>query len=127
MNSKQKILIIDDSEMIVEMLQQFLLQKGFELITALNGLDGLKLFEAEPETFDLVITDIVMPNISGVGVISILKNKRPDLPIIAITGFGEHPEALASEAHADMVLEKPIDLSVLDKQITNLINRDKTT
>lgn len=118
-----KLLIIDDSEVIVEMLYQFLKTKNYELVSASNGLDGIKLFNEDPDGFDLVITDIVMPNISGVGVISILKNKRPDLPIIAITGFGEHPESLAAEAHADVVLEKPIDLNILDEHISTLINQ----
>lgn len=120
-----KLLIIDDSEVIVEMLYQFLKSKNYDLMSASNGLDGIKIFNADPDGFDLVITDIVMPNISGVGVISILKNKRPELPIIAITGFGEHPEALAAEAHADVVLEKPIDLNILDEHITTLINTTK--
>lgn len=124
MANKYKLLIIDDSEVIVEMLYQFLKSKNYELVSASNGLDGIKLFNADPDGFDLVITDIVMPNISGVGVISILKNKRPELPIIAITGFGEHPEALAAEAHADVVLEKPIDLNILDKHINALVSRN---
>ena len=123
MSKTSKLLIIDDSEVIVEMLYQFLKSKNYELVSASNGLDGIKLFNADSDGFDLVITDIVMPNISGVGVISILKNKRPELPIIAITGFGEHPESLAAEAHADVVLEKPIDLNVLDEHISLLINK----
>jgi DNA-binding response OmpR family regulator len=123
MAKTSKLLIIDDSEVIVEMLYQFLKSKNYELVSASNGLDGIKLFNADSDGFDLVITDIVMPNISGVGVISILKNKRPELPIIAITGFGEHPESLAAEAHADVVLEKPIDLNVLDEHISLLINK----
>lgn len=123
MAKKPKLLIIDDSEVIVEMLYQFLKTKNYELVSASNGLDGIKIFNADPDGFDLVITDIVMPNISGVGVISILKNKRPELPIIAITGFGEHPESLAAEAHADVVLEKPIDLNVLDDHIAILIKK----
>ncbi|GAB6094593.1 hypothetical protein JCM14469_08450 [Desulfatiferula olefinivorans] len=121
-----KLLIIDDSEVIVEMLYQFLKSKNYDLVSASNGLDGIKLFNADPDGIDLVITDIVMPNISGVGVISILKNKRPDLPIIAITGFGEHPESLAAEAHADVVLEKPIDLKTLDAHIASLINKKRS-
>jgi DNA-binding response OmpR family regulator len=121
-----KLLIIDDSEVIVEMLYQFLKSKSYDIVSASNGLDGIKLFNADPDGIDLVITDIVMPNISGVGVISILKNKRPDLPIIAITGFGEHPEALAAEAHADVVLEKPIDLKILDAHIASLIDKNRS-
>ncbi len=123
MEKQSKLLIIDDSDVIVEMLYQFLKSKNYELFSASNGLDGIKIFNSDIQGFDLVITDIVMPNISGVGVISILKNKRPDLPIIAITGFGEHPESLAAEAHADVVLEKPIDLNILNQHISDLIAR----
>ena len=64
---------------------------------------------------------IVMPFISGVGVISIIKKKYPGIPVIAITGWGEHPGALATEAQADIVLEKPIELPDLDKLVTDLL------
>ena len=84
-------------------------------------MEGLKLFEANEEGFDLVITDLVMPFISGVGVISIIKKKYPGIPVIAITGWGEHPGALATEAQADIVLEKPIELPELDKLVTDLL------
>ena len=66
-----------------------------------------------------------MPNISGVGVISILKKKHPGTPVIAITGWGEHPEALAAEAKADLVLEKPFRLPALDKLINDLLSSKK--
>ena len=72
---------------------------------AANGLDGLKVIETEGAGFDLIITDLIMPNISGVGIISIVKEKFPQMPVVAITGWGEHPEALAREANADIVLE----------------------
>ncbi|UCF90818.1 MAG: response regulator [Desulfobacterales bacterium] len=121
MNKPYKLLIIDDSKEIVAGLQSFLKNKNYDVVTASDGLEGLKLFEAENQGFDLVITDLVMPYISGVGVISIIKKNYPDIPIIAITGWGEHPEALATEAQADLVLEKPFDLSKLQKLITELL------
>ena len=114
-------MLIDDSEVILKMIRHYLEKKNYQIVSAPNGLEGIKLFEADASSFDLVITDIVMPHISGVGVISILKAKWPSLPIIAITGYGEHPEALAAEAKADMVLEKPIDLGELACHINSLI------
>jgi DNA-binding NtrC family response regulator len=69
-----------------------------------------------------VITDLVMPNISGVAIISMVKKKAPSIPVIAITGWGEHPEALANEARADLVLEKPIELDRMDQFINDLLN-----
>jgi DNA-binding response OmpR family regulator len=125
MQNNFKILIIDDSEEILKTYNKFFSKKNYIVSTASNGLDGLKILQTEPNDFDLIITDIVMPNISGVGVISIVKKKFPEMLIIAITGWGEHPEVLASEAEADLVLEKPIDLLELDKRIIDLIESKK--
>jgi DNA-binding NtrC family response regulator len=116
-----KILIIDDNEDVLSTLYQFLSHKKYQVVSATNGLDALKLFEAEKNGFDLIITDLVMPSISGVAIIAIVKERNPDIPIIAITGWGEHPEALATEAKADAVLEKPFELITLEKLMTKLL------
>jgi DNA-binding NtrC family response regulator len=124
MDEKPKILVIDDSKETVAGLQSFFNNK-YDVLTAENGLDGLKHFEENENAIDLVITDLVMPDISGVGVISIVKKKYPGIPVIAITGWGEHPEALATEADADLVMEKPFELSELDKHVTDMLARKK--
>lgn len=120
MTKKQQLLVIDDSKETVAGLNSFLSQK-YEVITAYNGLDGLKAFEMNEGTIDLVITDLVMPEISGVGVISIIKKKYPGTPVIAITGWGEHPGALATEAEADLVLDKPFELMDLERHVAELL------
>ena len=124
MKEKAKILVIDDSAETVAGLHSFFDNK-YEVLTAANGLDGLKHVEENDSDIDLVITDLVMPDISGVGVISIVKKKYPGIPVIAITGWGEHPEALATEADADLVLEKPFELSDLDKSVSKLLAKKK--
>ena len=118
-----KLLIIDDNQELLAALYQFLSEKEYDVVSASDGLDGLKLLEAEEQRFDLVITDIVMPNISGLAIISIVKKKFPGTPVIAITGWGEHPEMLALEAQADLVLEKPFELDELDDAIKELLSR----
>jgi len=120
MTKKQRLLVVDDSKETVAGLNSFLSQK-YEVITAYNGLDGLKAFEMNEGTIDLVITDLVMPEISGVGVISIIKKKYPGTPVIAITGWGEHPGALATEADADLVLDKPFELMDLERHVAELL------
>lgn len=120
MTKKHKLLVIDDSKETVAGLNSFLSQK-YDVITAYNGLDGLKAFETNEAEIDLVITDLVMPEISGVGVISIIKKKYPGTPVIAITGWGEHPGALATEAEADLVLDKPFELMDLDRHVAELL------
>ena len=116
-----KLLIIDDNEEVLISLYNYFIAKNFDVTSASNGLDALKLIESGQEVFDLIITDLVMPTVSGVGIISIVKKKTPDVPIIAITGWGEHPEALAKEARADVVLEKPVELSDLEETVRELL------
>jgi len=125
MDKKLKLLIIDDNDEMLAALYDFFSKKNYDVVTTPDSLDGLKLLEAEKQGFDLVITDLVMPNISGVGIISIIKKKYPGTPVIAITGWGEHPEALATEAQADLVLEKPFRLPELDKLINDLLSPKK--
>lgn len=123
MTNTLKILIIDDNEVILEILENFLTLQKYDLVTAATGFEGINIFNNDVEKFDLVITDLIMPDISGVGVITMLKKTRPDIPIIAITGYGKHPELLATEAKADIVLEKPINLNILNQHIIDLMGK----
>jgi len=117
-----KLLIIDDNKEILDALCEFLSKKKYDITSANNGLEGLKYLEQEKQGFDVVITDLIMPDISGVALISIIKKRFPDIIVIAITGWGEHPEALATEAEADHVMEKPFELSELEKSLKKLLS-----
>jgi CheY-like chemotaxis protein len=121
MAQKHRVLLIDDSKITLDGLKSFLDQK-YEVTTACNGLEGLKVFEGNEKQPDLVITDLVMPLISGVGVISFLKKQSPEVPIIAMTGWGKEPGELAKEAKADKVLMKPFDLEDLDQSVSKLLS-----
>ena len=125
MNKTFKLLIIDDNKEILDALCEFLSKKKYDITSANNGLEGLKYLEKEEQGFDVVITDIIMPDISGVALISIIKKRFPDTLVIAITGWGEHPEALATEAEADHVMEKPFELSKLEKSLKKLLSSKK--
>jgi len=121
MDNPLSLLIIDDNQEVLDALNDFFTHKNCKVQSALNGLDGIKLLESKHNAIDLVITDIVMPHVSGVAIISIVKKKYPEIPVIAITGWGEYPEAMAAEAQADLVLEKPFDLSELESFINQLM------
>ena len=126
MGQSPKLLIIDDDRHILDKLCYFLNDKNYDVTSAYDGLEGLKLFENDQQGFDLVITDIVMPKLSGMSLISIIKKKFPDTPVIAITGWGEYPGAFATESQADKVLSKPFELSELDKAINDLISSKRS-
>lgn len=79
-----KILVIDDEEQLRDLLKQMLSRDGHEITTAFDGVEGMKSFnQFNP---DLVITDIIMPNKDGIEVITELLCRKPNLPIIAISG-----------------------------------------
>jgi DNA-binding response OmpR family regulator len=121
--STKTILVIEDDLNVLAIMVKHLRHLGYDVITATDGMEGLKKLDSEG--YDLVITDIVMPYVSGVGVVSAIKAKRPHVPIIAITGFGKEPEAAAMEKNADMVLAKPVRMSVLKNHITDLLGLSK--
>ena len=123
MKDKYKILVVDDSKETVFGLKSFFNNK-YNIVTAGDGLEGLKTFEKDREGFDLIVTDLIMPEISGVALIDIIKKKSPEIPIIAITGWGYHPKALAIEAKANLVLEKPFEIELLDQSITKLLAKE---
>ena len=120
MGKNYRILIIDDSKETVEGLGSFFRDK-YDVLTAYNGLDGIKEFDNSDGCVDLVLTDLVMPDISGIGVISVIKKKSPKLPVIAMTGWGESPGAMARDAKADLVLNKPFELEDLDRHVAELL------
>jgi len=125
MADPNRLLIVDDNEDILSTFYEFFNSMGYEVKTAVDGFAALKLLRDKSNFFDCLITDLVMPNISGVGLISIVKKEYPHLKIIAMTGYGDQPGALASEAEADVVLFKPIDLFKIENTVSELINQAK--
>ncbi len=123
MAEPNRLLIVDDNEDILSTFYEFFNSMGYEVKTAVDGFAALKILRDKSSCFDCLITDLVMPNISGVGLISIVKKEYPHLKIIAMTGYGDQPGALASEAEADIVLFKPIDLFKIENTVSELIKQ----
>ncbi len=101
-----KVLIVDDEEMICDLLKRSLAIEGFDTDTAGNGLIGLQ--KCAEGNFDLVISDILMPEMDGITMMEKIKEGRPELPIILITGYAKQYTARkATEAGASDFLTKP--------------------
>lgn len=82
----KKILIVDDDEAICKMLVRLLSRYGYETSVANNGNEGLK--KCAVVNFDLIITDIIMPDMEGIEFIITLKRKYPEINVIAMSGGG---------------------------------------
>ena len=116
---KKTILVIEDDSDILSVIIKHLKYLGYEVMAASDGMEGLKRLESGG--YDLVVTDIVMPYVSGLGVVTAIKEKTPHIPVIAITGYGKEPEMAATEKKADLVLAKPFKMSVLKDHIARLL------
>jgi two-component system cell cycle sensor histidine kinase/response regulator CckA len=124
MAKQYNLLVVDDNQEILATIDKYFRKRNYNVVTAADGLEALKLLKSKECIFDLVVTDLVMPYVSGVGVISIIKKEYPKIPVVAITGYGESPEALALEANADLVIEKPFDLDNLERSVGELLSKN---
>jgi signal transduction histidine kinase/ActR/RegA family two-component response regulator len=85
----ERILLIDDEEQIVSMEQQMLENLGYEVTARTDSTEALKEFSLQPQNFDLVITDMTMPQMTGDELAQKLLDIKPDIPVILCTGFNE--------------------------------------
>jgi CheY-like chemotaxis protein len=113
------ILVVEDDPDVRGVIAEYLEARGYRVVEASDGMEGLQRLESG--TYDLVITDIVMPFVSGVGVVRVVKTKHPGIPVIAITGQGKISEAMAAECRSDLVLEKPIKMADLIAHVGRLL------
>jgi len=93
----ERVLVVDDDVDFVEMYQALLSQRGYRVTSFVRSSDALKNFEANPGAFDIVVTDHIMPGMSGVELAKRMRQLRPDIPILLSTGLGRpdsHPKAL---------------------------------
>jgi len=122
----KKILLVDDDEAFNESLKEYLEYKGFDVVCALDGKQGLTLLNQEAP--DLVITDIIMPELEGIEFVSkIVESALTFAPkIIAISGGGriggKKYLRTAEAVGADYVFEKPLDIEALIDAIRNLLH-----
>ena len=118
-----RILIIDDESQIRSMLRLMLERDGYEVVEAPDGIEGIRAYRQKPA--DLIITDLIMPNKDGIGMIIELQKEFPDVKIIAMSGGGlNKPEGYlkgAKKLGAACTLTKPIDREKMLRAVKNII------
>ena len=115
----ERILIIDDEQQIRSMLRLMLERDGYEVVEASDGIEGISAYRQKPA--DLIITDLIMPNKDGIGMIIELQKEFPDVKIIAMSGGGlNKPDGYlkgAKKLGAACTLTKPIDREKLVRAV----------
>lgn len=115
------VLIVDDEPSILSTLKGLLEDEGFEVMTAANGYECLKIIETEFP--DLVLLDIWMPGIDGIETLKEIKKNNPRLPVIMISGHGNIETAVTATKHgAFNFIEKPVSIDKVIVSINNALN-----
>lgn len=115
------LLIVDDEPFIISTLKGLLTDEGFEVLTAPNGYECLKVIENESP--DLVLLDIWMPGIDGIETLKEIKKTNPRLPVIMVSGHGTIETAVTATKHgAFSFIEKPISIDKVIVAINNALN-----
>jgi len=124
----EAILIVDDEEPIVKMEKAILARLGYRITTRTSSLEALEAFRAAPHAYDLVLTDMTMPKMTGLQLARALKEMRSDIKIIISTGFSEQiNEPIAKRSGIESLIFKPIIREQLARVVRRVLDQDAVT
>jgi PAS domain S-box-containing protein len=119
----EKIIFLDDDEMLANMGEPLLAELGYKVCVMTSSRETLKLFQANPNNFDLLITDQTMPDMTGMELIQELRKIRPNLPAILCTGYSSKVDTdMAAEFNVNAFLMKPLELTTLAQAVRNALD-----
>jgi DNA-binding response OmpR family regulator len=126
-NNKIKILVVDDSDIILKILKEYFKVYSVEIVTSINGLDGIKkAIDVKP---DLILLDLMMPNFDGLKTLQVVKvlDELKNIPVIVISSNTDKINVLSAiEAGADQVLAKPLKKEVLINAVEIALGKSLT-
>jgi PAS domain S-box-containing protein len=123
---QERILFVDDEAPITKMGGQILGRLGYSVITKTSSIDALALFKAKPDDFDLVVTDMTMPHMTGDKLAIELMKIKHDIPVILCTGYSQKiSNDTASKIGAKAIIYKPIVKVDLAKIVRNVLDETK--
>ena len=116
MSYSEKVLIIDDEQEFTKALAERMTNRGMTVSTSSSAIEGLKA--VDEKSFDVVVLDLQMPEMDGLETLKILKNKKPELQVILLTGYATVKKGIeAMKLGAMDLLEKPADVTILTEKI----------
>jgi PAS domain S-box-containing protein len=113
----QTVLIIDDEDLFRDVAARMIEKLGYAAITATDGATGLTIVDNLP--VDAVLVDLTLPRMTGTEIVTALRQRRPDLPIIVCSGFDRDGRG----GHADAYLPKPFQIDTLNQTLAKLLPR----
>jgi signal transduction histidine kinase/ActR/RegA family two-component response regulator len=123
----ETILVVDDEERLVHLAEEVLAGLGYEPVGCTGAEQALRLFRAAPQRFDAVLTDAIMPEMSGTELLAEIRRLRPQLPGILVSGYGGPDlQAVAHSVGAHAILTKPLTAAELAQCLAAVLARART-
>jgi len=102
----ERILLVDDEQILANLAAAFLTQAGYAVTKFYDPASALAAFRSHPYDYDLLLTDLAMPGMTGVDLAERMRELRPELPVVLCTGYGGDPGSVMHR-HCDVILAKP--------------------
>ena len=126
--SKPSVLVVDDEEVIACLLEEVLVQSGFNVQTALSGEQGYKHFAENKEDWSCIIIDMTMPDMLGTELYRRMCDLRKGVPVIFVSGYNSEPSTLKSAENTTVrFLQKPFTPFELAKEVSAIVEQSSKT
>jgi CheY-like chemotaxis protein len=120
----ERVLLVDDEESIVRLAKNMLEHLGYEVVASTNSLEALEIFKRDPGEFDLVLTDHIMPNLTGTELARRIHWINPEIPVVIITGMGDLiPDEQKESSPIKTFIMKPLVIHSLAEKIRQVLDQ----
>lgn len=124
MTMHKRVLVVDDEPEVTFALQAYFLGKGYEMLTALDGLQAMRYIREQP--IDLVLLDMKMPGVNGLEVLKFLHAHSPPTKVIVVTAYDDQFQEMVERLGADGFLIKPFGIEALTREIEEVLSGKRT-
>jgi PAS domain S-box-containing protein len=119
---KETVLLVEDEAAVRKLASEVLRKSGYQVLEAKDGEEGLAAFVAKADEIDIVVTDVVMPKLGGLAMAERILSRRPDAPIVFMSGYSDDPIPALNMPHSKCVfLQKPFSIAGLLEKISDSV------
>ena len=122
----ETILLVEDNEPILKLIDEALTEHGYDVLSAPSGFEALELEMACKGDIDLLLTDVVMPGLSGIEVAQVVQARRPKAIVVFMSGYTDEAKKTGRMPHGAMLLQKPVNMKRLAEVIRTKLDQPET-